>query len=102
VALNLAEKPCLVVGGGALVTEKVHGLLRAKANVTLVDPTPGLELLTLAELGEITLHPRSFAPSDVHEMALVYGAHDDRDLNANVGPAAPTFARWRSTTTMVA
>jgi siroheme synthase (precorrin-2 oxidase/ferrochelatase) len=50
VFLDLAGRPCTVIGGGALAEEKVRGLLAAGAAVTVVapDPTPGLAALAAA------------------------------------------------------
>src|SRR5947209_4519207 len=90
IALDLFDKPCLVVGGGALAHEKVEGLLRAAARVTVVDPDPLSSLRVLADAGAINLRIREYEPPDVSGFALVYGASDDRELNARVALDART------------
>ena len=44
VSLDLVDVPCLVVGGGAVATRKVQGLLEAGAAVTVVSPRVVSEL----------------------------------------------------------
>ena len=39
IVLELAGRPCLVVGGGPVAERKVEGLLAADADVTVVSPT---------------------------------------------------------------
>jgi precorrin-2 dehydrogenase/sirohydrochlorin ferrochelatase len=84
IALDLAGKRCLVVGGGAIATDKVAGLLRARAEVTVVAPqaTDGLE--ELAAAGEIALHRRPYRPDDLEGVYLAYGATDDPAVNEAV------------------
>ena len=36
--LDLRGRPCLVVGGGRMATEKVEGLLGAEADVSVISP----------------------------------------------------------------
>jgi len=84
IALDLFDKPCLVVGGGELAHEKTEGLLRVAAPVTVVDREPIPALRVLAEAGVIDLHSRAYEASDLDGMALAYGASEDRDLNARV------------------
>jgi precorrin-2 dehydrogenase / sirohydrochlorin ferrochelatase len=84
VCLNLQQQPCLVVGGGAVATEKVVGLLDAGAQVLVVAPDISTELARLP----VTLQRRLFEPSDLDEMWLVIAATDDRELNRAVSEAA--------------
>jgi siroheme synthase-like protein len=88
IALDLFDKPCLVVGGGELAHEKVEGLLRVAARVTVVDPDPLPSLRVLADANVIEAHTREYQPVDVCGFALVYGASDDRELNARVAQDA--------------
>ena len=47
VFLEMKDRPCVVVGGGAVAERKVEGLLAAGARVTVVGPelTPALAAL---------------------------------------------------------
>jgi precorrin-2 dehydrogenase/sirohydrochlorin ferrochelatase len=79
--LDIEDRCCLVVGGGAVGTRKVETLLRCGARVRVVSPevSPGLE--RLAEAGEINLERRTVLDSDMDDAFLVFGATDDPELN---------------------
>src|SRR5579883_756034 len=51
--LNLEDKPVIVIGGGHVAAEKVAGLRRAGARITLVAPELLPELAALRDTGEI-------------------------------------------------
>jgi precorrin-2 dehydrogenase/sirohydrochlorin ferrochelatase len=91
---NLTDKPCLVVGGGAVGERKVQDLRVAGARVTVVSPeiTPGLA--ELAEAGEIRHLAADFRPEHLGGMALVLAATDDPAVNARVSAAAQARAIW--------
>ena len=88
VALDLQAKRCLVVGGGALATEKVEGLLVAGAEITVVSPTITPTITYLAEGGELTLQQRPYVVDDLDGIYLAYGATEDRAENARVAADA--------------
>ena len=88
VALNLFEKGCLVVGGGQLATEKVEGLLHARAIVRVVSRTVSPRIEELAGAGAIDLRRRPYRPRDLADIYLAFGASEDRDLNATVAADA--------------
>jgi precorrin-2 dehydrogenase/sirohydrochlorin ferrochelatase len=90
----LDDKPCLVVGGGAVGERKVHDLRAAGARVTVVsrDLTP--TLAQLAAQGEIGYLPGDFTEAQVEGMALVMAATDDPAVNARVSAAAQARSIW--------
>lgn len=90
----IEDKPCLVVGGGAVGERKVLDLLAAGARVTVVSRTLTAELAALADRGEITYLPEDFGESQVEGMALVMAATDDPQVNARVSAAAQARAIW--------
>jgi precorrin-2 dehydrogenase/sirohydrochlorin ferrochelatase len=90
----IENKPCLVVGGGAVGERKVADLMAAGALVTVVSRTLTPELAALAERGEITYLPEAFTEGMVEGMALVMAATDDPEVNAAVSAAAQTRAIW--------
>lgn len=90
----IEDKPCLVVGGGAVGERKVLDLLAAGARVTVVSRTLTPELAGLADRGEITYLPEDFGESQVEGMALVMAATDDPQVNARVSAAAQARAIW--------
>ena len=88
----IADRPCLVVGGGAVGERKVLDLMAAGARVTVVSRTLTPELAALADRGKIVYLPGDFAESQVEGMALVMAATDDPEVNARVSAAARALA----------
>ena len=82
--LDLRGRDCLVVGGGRVATEKVHGLLDCEAKVTVVAPHVDDELRRLPVRVEL----RPFSRSDVVGRFLVIAATSDRSVNADVSSVA--------------
>ncbi len=61
-----AGRDCLVVGGGRVATEKVHGLLDCEANVTVVAPRVDDDLRRLpvrVDRARVSSRPTSSAGS---------------------------------------
>jgi precorrin-2 dehydrogenase/sirohydrochlorin ferrochelatase len=90
----IENKPCLVVGGGAVGERKVHDLMAAGARVTVVSRTLTPELTALASRGEIRYLPEDFAEAQVDGMALVMAATDEPEVNAKVSAAAQARGIW--------
>ncbi|MGA9754577.1 MAG: bifunctional precorrin-2 dehydrogenase/sirohydrochlorin ferrochelatase [Desulfobaccales bacterium] len=90
----IENKPCLVVGGGAVGERKVQDLMAAGARVTVVSRTLTPELAALASRGEIRYLAADFTESQVEGMALVMAATDDPEVNAKVSAAAQARAIW--------
>ena len=90
----IENKPCLVVGGGAVGERKVADLMAAGARVTVVSPTLTPELAALAGQGEIRYLPEDFTEAQVEGMALVMAATDNPEVNAAVSAAAQARAIW--------
>jgi uroporphyrin-III C-methyltransferase/precorrin-2 dehydrogenase/sirohydrochlorin ferrochelatase len=82
--LKLAERPCLVVGGGAVAEAKIRGLMRGGAKVRVVAPeaTPGIR--EAARSGRIAWEERSFLPSDLTGIFLVVAATNSRELHDEI------------------
>jgi siroheme synthase-like protein len=82
--LDLRGRDCLVVGGGRVATEKVHGLLDCEARVTVVAPHIDDQLRRLP----VCIERREFERADVDGRLLVIAATDDREVNVAVSRAA--------------
>ena len=86
--LDIKNRKCLVVGGGAVGARKVKMLLKCGASVTVISPVVSEQLKNLADSGAITLHRRSYRSSDLAGIFLVIGATDDDKLNRQISDDA--------------
>jgi precorrin-2 dehydrogenase/sirohydrochlorin ferrochelatase len=88
VHLDIKNRNCLVVGGGAVGTRKVDTLLTCGARVTVVSPTSTQQLKKLASKGSVILRERAYRSADLKEIFLVIGATDDEKLNRQISKDA--------------
>ena len=84
----MADRPCLVVGGGRVATRKVRSLLDAGARVRVVAPELKEELRELAARGVIICEARPVSLDDLGGAFLVVSAADDPAANELIGRAA--------------
>ena len=84
VCIKIEQRPCLVVGGGAVALAKARNLHRAGASLAVVAPAIDE---TFDELEGVILHKRPFASADVEMMFLVIAATDCPDVNRDVARA---------------
>jgi siroheme synthase-like protein len=82
--LDLAERPCLVVGGGPIAEAKVRGLLAAGARVAVVSPTLTPALAALVAEGRIAHRARAYVRGDLAGATLGFAASGDRAVSAAV------------------
>lgn len=88
VALDLLERPCLVVGGGRIAEEKIDPLLRSGAEITVISPEVREPFRELERNGRITLHLREYQPGDIDGYYLVIAATDSFQANAVIAQEA--------------
>jgi len=90
IMLDLSDVPVLVVGGGRVAQRKVEGLLRARADVTVVAPRidDGVRALP------VRLVERTYEPSDLDHVRLVITATDEAAVNAAVSADATRRGIW--------
>jgi precorrin-2 dehydrogenase/sirohydrochlorin ferrochelatase len=86
--LRVAQRPCLVVGGGAVAAQKVVALLRAEAVVTVVSPELTAALRALAATGRIQHHARPYVAGDVRGFVLVYAATGEESVDRQIAAEA--------------
>jgi precorrin-2 dehydrogenase/sirohydrochlorin ferrochelatase len=84
VHLDIKNRNCLIVGGGAVGTRKVKTLMECGARVTVVSPEPTPQLTRLASEGSVTLKKRAYRNDDLTGMFMVIGATDDERLNRQI------------------
>ncbi|MGI9569394.1 MAG: precorrin-2 dehydrogenase/sirohydrochlorin ferrochelatase family protein, partial [Desulfobulbia bacterium] len=86
--LDIKNRKCLIVGGGAVGTRKVNTLLKCGAHITVVSPDPTPQLTRLASEKSVTLKMRAYRSDDLTGMFLVIGATDDEALNRQISEDA--------------
>jgi precorrin-2 dehydrogenase/sirohydrochlorin ferrochelatase len=84
VALNLEGRPVLVVGAGAVGTQKVFDFLACGAVVTVVSPVALDAVQREAAAGRIRWMQRPYAPGDADGQFFVMVATDDPETNAAI------------------
>ncbi len=82
--VDMAARPCLVVGGGVVAERKVEGLLEAGARVTVVSPTVSVRLGAWARTGAIRHVPRMYQPQDLAGQDFAFVATDSGEVNTTV------------------
>lgn len=94
VFLQLAGRPCLVIGGGNVAETKVNGLLAADADVTLIAPDLTPALRDLVSAGRLRHLQRDYHDGDVDGYDLCFVATDDGAVNAAVAAKGKRRRVW--------
>jgi precorrin-2 dehydrogenase/sirohydrochlorin ferrochelatase len=92
VNLVVENRPCLVVGGGAVAARKAEGLLRCGARVHVVAPVVGDEVRRLAP--PVTYEARPYRSGEVDGYRLVVAATGSREVNHAVFTDAERAGVW--------
>lgn len=92
--LDMADRRCVVVGGGAVAERKVEGLLRAGARVTIVSPSLTPKLASLASQESVRHIARVYQPGDLRGYAVVFVGTDDGKVNREVAREARELGVW--------
>ncbi|HQR71910.1 MAG TPA: siroheme synthase CysG [Burkholderiaceae bacterium] len=90
--LKLTDRPCAVIGGGAVAARKAELLLAAGARVTVTAPELSAPLAELQRQGRIVHRPEAFSAAALRGVTLVIAATDDRAVNAEVSRLAQAHA----------
>ena len=86
--LDINNRQCLVIGGGAVATRKVTSLLKSGANVTLISPEVNHDLAQLADTKQIYILQREYQNSDLERAFLVIAATNNTEVNKHIGKQA--------------
>lgn len=81
---DIANKPCLIVGGGAIATRKARLLAKAGACITVVAPHIDVELQQLATNSGGVCHLEDYSDKHLEEPFLVISATDIAAVNEQV------------------
>ncbi len=82
--VNLHQRRCVVVGGGAVAERKVGGLLDAGARVVVISPEVTQRVRDWAAAGRVQHLARAYQPGDLAGAFLGIAATDDVRVNAAV------------------
>jgi siroheme synthase-like protein len=94
VFLDLADRPCVVVGGGPVAEGKVAGLLAAGARVTVVSPTVTAPLAGWAAEGRVTHRARAYRAEDLDGQQVAFVATDDAAVTRAVAAEGRARGIW--------
>jgi precorrin-2 dehydrogenase / sirohydrochlorin ferrochelatase len=84
ICLNLQGQPVVIVGGGAVGTQKVRDFSECGARVTVVSPDVSPLIRAEAAAGRLRLIERPYQAEDAAGAFLVMVATDDPTVNATV------------------
>ena len=79
--LSVRGKRALVLGDGVMAARKADWLLRAGADLTVVTPTLGDELLRLRDMYSFKHQPQALQQEDLGGCVLAYGCAEEDALN---------------------
>jgi uroporphyrin-III C-methyltransferase/precorrin-2 dehydrogenase/sirohydrochlorin ferrochelatase len=82
VFLDLAEQPCIVLGGGRFAAEKAAALTEAGARVRVIAASLNAELRGLVANDVIEAVDRDYRPGDLAGARLVVDASGDEQINS--------------------
>ncbi len=92
VNLNITDKLCLVVGGGAVALRKTKSLLASGAKIRLISPEVLAELNVLAQSKEIEWFERGFVEGDLKGVFLVFAATNNPDVQVLIVEEAAKYS----------
>lgn len=83
--VGLADRRCVVVGGGEVAQRKVESLMEAGADrVAVISPHLTRKLRALLQAKRIEHRPRGYQQGDLEGAFLIIAATDDPDVNRQV------------------
>ena len=88
VALNIAGRQCVIIGGGQVALRKVNMLLEAGAKVTVISPNLCPDLIQMAVRGEIRTTDREYRTGDLENVFIAIAATDNGETNIQVATEA--------------
>jgi precorrin-2 dehydrogenase/sirohydrochlorin ferrochelatase len=92
VNLNIADKLCLVVGGGAVALRKTKSLLAGGAKIRVISPKVHAELRVLAQKKVIEWFPREFVEGDLKGAFLAFAATNNHEVQILISREAAKYS----------
>jgi siroheme synthase-like protein len=94
VFLEMKDRRCVVIGGGAVAERKVEGLVAVGANVTVISPTITDRLRQMLAQGAIRHVAREYRAEDRAGYDLVFVATEHSEINAAVSDETRSLRIW--------
>lgn len=88
VSLNVADRSCLVIGGGEIAARKAETLLDAGAKLTIVSPEGVAAIGDWAVSGRVEWLRRGYESGDLVGRYLAFAATDDDQLHERIAADA--------------
>ena len=88
--LDVAGKPCVVVGGGNVAFRKICGLLSAGARVKVIAPEICAEVAGLVQSGAVSWTRAKFSENLLGDELILIAATDNVEVNRRACEAAQT------------
>jgi len=82
--LDIAQKSCVVLGGGKVAERKTRMLLKFGAKVRVISPEVTNALQALAQKGKIHIAIRRYRATDLRSASLVFAATGDEGANNRI------------------
>ena len=92
--LEMTDRRCLVIGGGAVAERKIAALLEAGAEVTVISPDVTEAIARWSKNNSIQFHARRYQRGDINGHQLVFVATDDGSVNAQVHQDGKNQGVW--------
>jgi siroheme synthase-like protein len=95
IMLDLADRRCVVVGGGAVAARKLELLTAAGASITLIAPRVDRAIEQLAkEYPKLEIEKRPYRCDDLAPATLAFAATGDPELQAQIAADARRLGVW--------
>lgn len=92
--LDMAGRPCVVIGGGAVAERKVEGLLQVGADITVISPSLTRCLEDWAKEGKIRHIVRERRVGDLAGYQIAFVATDSAEVSAAVAQEGQELGVW--------
>jgi siroheme synthase-like protein len=92
--LKIADRLCVVIGGGRVAERKVAKLRAAGARVRVVSPSLTAELDAAVKAGWIEHEARGYRSGDLDGAWMAVAATDDETLNRQIAADAEALRCW--------
>lgn len=87
--LNIADRKCVIIGGGTVAARKLATLCEAGANVTVAAPHFTEETLKIAEKYSCKVMHECYHPAQLENAFITIAATDSKEINREITAAAP-------------